>query len=460
MSAKKSEEGQVIVIIALLVVALIAVGAVVVDGSRMYAVRRSAQGGADNSALAAALALCLGNDPASAALDSASDNGFDNNGTTNTVEVNNPPISGPYAGDPDYIEVLINSDVEGSFSQVIFSGSLGVSARAVAHCTQGGGELAGGNGLVALKSTGDCTLAASGNGSITVNGGGIQVNSNSATRAGCASGNAHVNADSISIVGGYMTSGNADWNPTPATGAPFIPDPLSGLAAPPTPPKPGGACPNYSINANNTATINPGLYCSISASANSTLTLNPGVYYIDNGNFSESGNANITANGVTFYLEDGNFSITGNGNMIFTAPTSGNYEGILLNLAIGSFWISGNGNLTSSGMVYLDSGDFSLSGNGNFDITAPTSGDYYGMMLFMAQDNVSTINITGNGGLSTTGTIYGALSAATMAGNGDSLSSQVIVNTVTASGNGALILDYDSTLQYGGNGSPIVSLSE
>ena len=460
MNVKRREKGQVLALIALFMVALIAAAALAVDGSRLYATRRSAQSGADNSALAAALALCLGNDPTDAALDSALVNGFDNNGSSNAVEVNHPPEAGPYTGDDDYVEVVISSDVEASFSQVIFAGDLGVSARAVAHCAQGGGELAGGNALVALKSTGNCTFDANGNGSITVNGGGIQVNSNSATRAGCASGNALVNADSISIVGGYRTSGNADWTPDPTTGAPFLPDPLGGLAAPPIPTNPDGACPDYSISSNDADTINPGLYCSISASGNSTLTLNPGVYYIDNGNFSESGNANITANGVMIYMEDGDFTIIGDGTMLFTAPGSGDYEGILLNLTSGNFSISGNGTLTSSGMVYLDGGDFSLSGNGNFDISAPTSGDYYGMMLFMAQDNTSTISITGNGSLSTTGTIYGALAAATMSGNGDSLSSQVIVNTVTASGNGALTLDYDSTLQYGGDGDPIVSLAE
>jgi hypothetical protein len=146
--------------------------------------------------------------------------------------------------------------------------------------------------------------------------------------------------------------------------------------------------------------------------------------------------------------------------MVFTAPTSGDFEGVLMNLAVGDFSITGNGNLDSSGMIYLDQGNFSMSGNGDFDVTAPTSGDYQGMMLFMAQDNVSTISITGNGQLDTTGTIYGALAAATMSGNGDSMSSQVIVSTVTASGNGALTLAYDSTQQYGGAGNPIVSLSE
>lgn len=460
MSPVRREEGQVIVIIALLLVALFAVAAVVVDGTRLYAARRSTQSGADNAALAAALSKCLGGDPNAAALSTALSNGFNNDGATNTVEVNNPPMSGSYSGDAEYIEVLITSIVDGSFSQVIMPGALEASARAVSHCVQGGGQLAGGAGLLVLDSDNSCAFNASGNGSITVNNGGIQINSNNATQAGCASGNAEVNADTISVVGGVRTTGNADWNPNPTTGAPFVPDPLSGVAAPPTPTKPGGSCTTYSISGNGSGTINPGLYCSISASSNASLIMNPGVYYIDGGSYSISGNANLTANGVMIYLEDGGFNISGNGIMVFTAPTSGDYEGILLNLRVGNFSNSGNGSLTASGMIYMGDGNFSLSGNGIVDVSAPTSGDYQGMMLFMAQTNVSTISITGNGNLSTTGTIYGALSAASLSGNGDSMSSQVIVNTVTASGNGALTLDYDSSQQYGGAGNPIVSLAE
>ena len=405
----RTEKGQAIVIIALLLVALFAIAAVAVDGTRLFAARRSTQSGADNAALSAALALCLGGDPNAAALDSASDNAFNNDGATNTVEVNHPPLSGPKAGDDEFVEVVITSNVESAFSQVIFSGPLSASARAVGHCSGSGGPPGGDNGIIVLDSDNSCAFNATGNGSITVNGGGIQVDSNNFTSAACATGNAQVNAEtSISIVGGVRTTGNADFDPTPTTGAPVLGDPLSGLAAPP---KPGGSCTSFSIGSNNSATIDPGLYCSVSASGNAILTLNPGIYYVDGGNFSISGNASLTANEV---------------------------------------------------MVYMEDGDFSISGNGNFDISAPTSGDYQGMMLFMAQTNVSTISITGNGMVSTTGTIYGALSTGNLTGNGTNtvLNAQLIVNTLNVTGNGDLALNYDPGQIYGGDGNPVVSLEE
>ncbi len=407
-SNRSRESGQVLVLIMILIVALVGMVGVAVDGGRWYAARRSAQNGADNAALAAALAYCFDEDENAAALASALSNGFNNDGITNTVEINHPPLTGPNMVDDGYIEVVINSKVEGSFTKIIFAGDVDIPARAVGFCVQGGGQLAGGNGILVLDSDNTCAFNAIGNGSITVHNGGIMVNSNNGTRAACATGNAVVNADAISVVGGVRTTGNADFNPTPSTGAPVMPDPLNTLAAPP---KPGGACLNYSISANDTATIDPGKYCSISATANAVLTLNPGVYYIDDGNFSASGNASLTANEVMIYLEDG---------------------------------------------------DFSLSGNGNFNISAPTSGDYQGMMLFMAQANVSTISITGNGMVTTTGTIYGALATANVSGNGSNtvINSQLIANMVNVSGNGDLTLNYNSEQNYGGAGDSIISLVE
>lgn len=75
-----------------------------------------------------------GGDFVTAAFASANTNGFDNNGTSNTVTVFNPPVSGPNAGDGEFIEVIINSVQQAGFSQLLFSGSLESTVRAVAQC--------------------------------------------------------------------------------------------------------------------------------------------------------------------------------------------------------------------------------------------------------------------------------------------------------------------------------------
>ena len=84
--------------------------------------------------------------------------------------------------------------------------------------------------------------------------------------------------------------------------------------------------------------------------ATAALTLNPGVYIITGGGLSVTGNGSITGNGVTIY----------------------------------------NG---GSGSTY---GGIALSGNGRFKLSAPTSGDYKGILIFQARDNTRAMSISGN----------------------------------------------------------------
>src|SRR5574341_676736 len=131
MYHKRSEKGQALVIIALAVVGLVAFTALAIDGGMVLSDRRHAQNAADTAAFAAALAKIRTpnyppNSPGdpdlaavAAGLERAASNGYDNNGTSNIVEVHIPPISGPYAGNDDYIQVIITSYVRTMFARVI-----------------------------------------------------------------------------------------------------------------------------------------------------------------------------------------------------------------------------------------------------------------------------------------------------------------------------------------------------
>src|SRR5262245_17295519 len=95
--------------------------ALLMDGGRMLEERRRAQAGADAAALAAAYKLYEafpGNgagDARTAALALADDNGFPNNAKTSSVTVNVPPLSGPFAGRNECVEVLIESRLTAGF---------------------------------------------------------------------------------------------------------------------------------------------------------------------------------------------------------------------------------------------------------------------------------------------------------------------------------------------------------
>ena len=75
------------------------------------------------------------------------------------------------------------------------------------------GTLTIGQAVYVLKASDSSTLSLSGNASLNVSGL-LQVNSNSPT-ALVASGNAHVSAGSIRVVGGVQLSGNASLSPVP-----------------------------------------------------------------------------------------------------------------------------------------------------------------------------------------------------------------------------------------------------
>jgi len=80
-----------------------------IDGSQVYLDRRKAQNAADTAALAAALARLNEQEYLSVAIERAAINGYNNDGITNSVEVYYPPITGPYAGGIDLIQVIITS---------------------------------------------------------------------------------------------------------------------------------------------------------------------------------------------------------------------------------------------------------------------------------------------------------------------------------------------------------------
>lgn len=134
------ERGAALVIVALSMFMLMAVATLAIDGGIVQTDRRQAQNVADNSSLAAAWAICEGRDPTAAALTTASANGFDNNGATNTVSVAD-------LGDGRArVEITFSRDAE--FGQAIGTERLEVGASATASCT----TYAGGAGAIPFGS--------------------------------------------------------------------------------------------------------------------------------------------------------------------------------------------------------------------------------------------------------------------------------------------------------------------
>src|SRR6185503_12697473 len=202
MKKIKSERGQALIIFALAAIALFGIVGLAIDGSAKFSDRRHAQNAADTAALAAALAkvnaltASAANSPIecpptsgppsdvcaalqTAALDQAGDNGYDNNLVSNTVKVYSPPISGYYTGDNTYVQVIITSHVNTTFSRVVGVDQTHNVVEAVA-LTKEGGPLFDGASIISLNPSPNCgngSVNVGGNGTINLDGGGIFVNS-------------------------------------------------------------------------------------------------------------------------------------------------------------------------------------------------------------------------------------------------------------------------------------------
>ena len=202
--------------------------------------------------------------------------------------------------------------------------------------------------LFVLNPTAAGALTLSGNASIKIPGA-VVVDSNSTT-AISASGNAQLTASVIDVGGGFQKSGNASFSPAPIRGV-SASDPLAAL---PTPASRSDQLRHLNLSGNSqTTTINPGIYSQITVSGNARLTLNPGIYIIEGGGLTVTGNASISGTGVMIYNAGSNYPGSG-----------GNFGGI------------------------------TLSGNGTFNLTAPTTGTYAGILIFQSRQNTRALSFS------------------------------------------------------------------
>src|SRR5262245_10843425 len=115
--ADSRRRGVSLVLIVVSLVSLMGVLAISLDGGMLVSEHRNAQATADAAAMAAATDMYwmhfvnLGTDPQgtakTAALFTASQNGYTNDGIQTKVIVNIPPQSGDYVGKASYVEVIV-----------------------------------------------------------------------------------------------------------------------------------------------------------------------------------------------------------------------------------------------------------------------------------------------------------------------------------------------------------------
>lgn len=400
-----NEKGQVLILIAFAAVGLFAFAALAIDGSMLFSDRRHAQNAADTAAMAGALAHARGDTIDAAALTRALSNGYDDNGTSNevTVEiVDSPPGVCPVNTQGKDITVTIVSTINTTFARVVGRNQLTNTVTATSRaCGTYTGPPFPGNAIVALAPSGQ-GYDGSGNADWIIQGGGIFSNSSDPDAAYC-NGSIDIEMPSLTVVGNYDWRGGCN---------PDITGPIVDDADQLTYTDYGAYFPRQPA-CDGTAYLSGGQYhpqagadgSNIAFLSTSDMDFAPGLYCVtNNGVINVHGL--ISGTNVTFYVPSPDFQITYNGGGALgypaSAPTSGEYDGVLIYLAP---QFDANGNLIQSNQ------DLELLGNGNGDIT---------------------------------GTIIAPSASVIMRGNsGSDFNTQIIAWDVTSNGNADVAIVYD-----------------
>jgi carbon monoxide dehydrogenase subunit G len=400
---RPARKGTVAVLVALCLIGVLGFAALAVDAAMLHNDRRQAQAAADAAAMAAASNLFVnyrtnfGTDPTNSAVNeawaAAAADGFNNDGTTNTVVVNIPPLTGPFTGQAGYVEVIITQFQQRAFSAIWGSAAVTVKARAVAR----GKWTPTNNGIIVLDPTSSGSLSDNGGaaGSAT---GKIIVDSNSPSGAVITGGGSLTSPEfDLSGSPGWSTSGGGTFNGTINSNQPPTPDPLAFLAEPTTTGLTQQSNHTVKLQNQGTLSLQPGIYTGGINVTGGSLTLAPGIYYMDGGGFGFSGTGNLTAAGV----------------MIVNMPKN-------------------------------NADTISITGSGVIDISPMTTGIYAGISIWQQRSSTNTITVSGGGAGSTmTGTFYaqhGTLKVS--GGNSAGIGSQYISWDLTITGSAAMNVIY------------------
>jgi hypothetical protein len=446
---------KTLVLFVLLLPVLLSWGGLTIDGGLLMAGHRQAQNAADAAAIASAKLLAAGGSE-SDALATANTyiqqyNGLSNapalvSGTTFNV----PPTSGPYAGNSSFVEVIVQSPVRTYFVGAGgFTQTPQVKARAVAGfkavTLDFGVAVLNINAIPGLNLNGQSQLSV--NGKVVVNSHGAGYDQNGKyinlgypAYAVTVDGQSTITATDVEVVGGvdnpsdFVNASGGTSSPLHA-GAQPLADPLINL---PTPTTANGVVQTYwgvnssgqvssfsspqdvNFSSQQSVTLSPGIYKSITISGQVNLTLKPGVYVMAGGGFTVSGQCTVNGSGVMIYNTGSDYS-----------PTTGSPD------------IS-DGNQTPAAPSSTSFGGVKLDGQASVTLTplSDSSSPFNGVLYYQRRWNTSQFLITGQGGLSNLGgTFYMKWAMFNVNGQG-TYNAQFVVGSMSLSGQSKIIINY------------------
>lgn len=420
---KQVEKGQILIILALAVVALAAGTALAIDGSMVMNERRQDQSIADSAALAgagAAVQLTKDHMPdefycgsslaahaSVAAIQQAISNAAQNGQTLTQGDAANGVT---VTCDHDMfrkwldINIVVTTQTKTTFAKLISRNNLTTKVTSVARVYPKQ-NLAYGNALAALGNScgyGVGGISLTGGATVTALQGGVFSNS-------CIVG---PNNSSFIMTGGGSVAyhGNLGFSGS-IIGGPLVysPDPMPAL---PIPKNPCTNPPATWTTISDSGTYNPGYYNGISVAKDNKnqlgTVLNPGLYCIK-GNITAQGGAVLTGHKVTIYMMNGNIGFDANAIINLTAP----------------------------------------------DCESPTAEcgvppAIRGIVIYLNPDYQHTLAFAPSSGSYIEGTILGTTTTVILQGHADpnALHSQIICNNYSANGNTDLVINLSGAETY------------
>jgi hypothetical protein len=468
---RSGERGQVLVLFAGGLLALLIVAALAFDVGMILVERRDQQNAADAAALAGARYVLTDTNAArTAARQLALENGFDDADPSEVVNVYIPAIHGRYAGLPGFIEVQIESTRASIFGNVVGRAAWPVGAFAVATNDQ---DLTFPFSMLALNPTACKAIQVSGGGVVEAYAN-IHANSSGAdctaggpigfSRTGGATINVIAPDATCRVVGEFQDAGSGPPVTCQIAENSFaLPDPLRNLPAPAKPALPTPAmtpvghtkaspdgCPGATgskapretqtqpcdVGGNGSAyrdlawILHPGLYpAGLKISNGATAYLMPGIYWIGGGGLDVGGGGSVVTIGVAT-----DATAVRSSSPCATATTSADLCGgvLIYNSKLPA---------AAGGPVTLNSNAATMKIASFLASTGDPLAIYNDIVFF--QDRWVAAAMTLNGSSSSTiveGIVYAPAGDVTLNGNGGTLIvDQVIADTFKVNGNAGTI---------------------
>lgn len=377
----EAQEGSTSIMLALCMTGLVGFFALMTEVGFWRFKQSKVQSSADMAALAGAYQYILAQDKRMtrvAAYADAVDNGYDS--SAGRLIVNIPPVGGEFS-DEDAVQVIIKQEIPTFISHMFLEEPVTTTVSAVAKL---GGQSSAAC-VLSLEENGT-TISVGGNVSVTLNGCGVHANSSSSSAID-AFGNVTIIAACLSATGGVDFSGRElelDECSAPRENQPQISDPYSDLEVPPG--TAGLPC-NYAAsvgNGNNSQLIVPDAamfggtvkICNDNISISGIVDLQPGTYVFDGTEIEFAAWGELVGEDVTLiFVNDAEIDgVNGNNTIDLSAPTSGDYAGIVLyadrNTMNHENWdFQGNADVSFTGVVYAPTLELDYGGGAGTNAT-------------------------------------------------------------------------------------------